>query len=209
DAPGTPGCADNHNGDTRPPVHASPPLRVRRASPGATRSAMPISPPSSARMLVELRCRARVRTRLGTSEQARLPFFCGDLLHDLNLKITFRQQLLQPCVLAFHLAQTLHVHRLELAEALAPAVDRDIADPMLLGDLGHRGLVRLPQDLDHLPFVESGLLHGSSLPEDHFPKFQLGRKSPGRSVGYAVEISALILALRVRASATRSANRSK
>jgi len=52
---------------------------------------------------------------------------------------------------------------------------------MLLGDLGHRGLVRLAQDLDHCFFCKPGLLHGSSLPEDHFPKFQLGRKSPSRS----------------------------
>ena len=49
------------------------------------------------------------------------------------------------------LPQSLHVHRLQLPKALAPGVDRDIADPVLLGHLRHGRLVRLAQDLDHRP----------------------------------------------------------
>jgi hypothetical protein len=80
-------------------------------------------------------------------------------------EIPLGQQLLQPCVLGLDLSQTLHIHRLELAESLAPGVDRHIADPVLLGDLGHRGLIGLTQDLYHLLFRKSGLFHGSSLSE--------------------------------------------
>ena len=58
----------------------------------------------------------------------------------------------------------LHVSRFELPEALSPAVDRRYRDPVPLGHLGHRDLVRLAQDLHHLLFFESRLLHGSSLP---------------------------------------------
>lgn len=41
---------------------------------------------------------------------------------------------------------------------------RHFSDPVPLGHLGHRGLVRLAQDRHHLLFFESRLLHGSSLP---------------------------------------------
>src|SRR5580692_3368036 len=45
------------------------------------------------------------------------------------------QHLLEPCVLGLKLAQPLHLHRLELPEALAPGADRDVAHPVLLGHL--------------------------------------------------------------------------
>ena len=47
------------------------------------------------------------------------------------------------------------------AEMLPPAVDRLRADAVLLGHLGHRLLVGLAEDRDHLLFGESRLLHGS------------------------------------------------
>ena len=65
----------------------------------------------------------------------RLPFFCGDLLHDLDFKVPFRKDLLQPRVLLFQQAQTLHVIGGHAGKPLAPRVERLLADSMLLGHL--------------------------------------------------------------------------
>ncbi len=56
-------------------------------------------------------------------------------------------------VLLLELPQPLHVHGLELAEPLAPGVDRLVADAVPLRDLRHRAPIRLAQDLHHLLFA--------------------------------------------------------
>src|SRR3569833_2307856 len=64
--------------------------------------------------------------------------------------------------------------------------DGDVADSMLFGDLGHRTLVRLSQDLRIFTIRSSEkrvFFMAPSLPAAgaHFPKFQLVRKLPSRS----------------------------
>lgn len=62
--------------------------------------------------------------------RVRSPFFCGNLLHHLDLEGAPRHWLLQPSVLLLEMAQALHVYRLQLAEALAPQVNGLVADPL-------------------------------------------------------------------------------
>ena len=50
-------------------------------------------------------------------------FSCRDFLHHLDLKITFRHQLLQTRVLALKLFKTLDVVRLETAEPFLPQIN--------------------------------------------------------------------------------------
>lgn len=66
--------------------------------------------------------------------------------------------------------------------AKAANVDALLADRVLLRDLGHRTLVRLTQDRDHLRFCKSTLSHDFLSSRKSFLKFQLARKYPGRSV---------------------------
>jgi hypothetical protein len=86
-----------------------------------------------------------------------------DLLHHLELQVPLGHHLLQPGTLLLKATYMLDVSRFELGEALSPALDRRYRNPMPPGDLSHRGLVRFAQDLNHLFFFESVLLHGSSL----------------------------------------------
>src|SRR5690606_8759112 len=79
---------------------------------------------------------------------------CGDL------QIPLRNELLQLRVLLLEMSEPFYVRGLELAEPLTPLVDRLVADPVLLGHFGDWCRVGLPQDLYHLLFGESGLLHG-------------------------------------------------
>src|SRR4029079_19584325 len=60
-------------------------------------------------------------TPLAAGEPARSPFFCGDLLHHLNLEIALRHKLLQPRILRLELPQALDVARLQSTETLAPS----------------------------------------------------------------------------------------
>jgi hypothetical protein len=103
--------------------------------------------------------------------------------HHLDLEVALGHQLLELGVLLLEMTQPLHVDRLELAEALAPQIDRLIRDPVLLGHFDHRRGVGLTQDPDHLLFRKSGLLHDSlAVRGAIFSKFQLVLKSPGRSL---------------------------
>lgn len=54
------------------------------------------SPRTSARTLAVLTGRVALHTQPDIGEPARLPFFCCDFLHHLDLEVTFGQQLLQP-----------------------------------------------------------------------------------------------------------------
>src|SRR5262249_47447149 len=87
------------------------------------------------------------------------PFFCVDLLHHLDGQVALGEQLLQSRVLLLQRAQLLHVGCFQFAVPLAPHVQRLLADPVLLGDLRDRRLIRLAQDLDHLVLGESCLPH--------------------------------------------------
>ena len=73
---------------------------------------------------------------------ARSPFFCGDLLHHLDLEIAFGNQLLQPRVLSFELLQAANIVGLERPKPLPPGVDRLLADPVLTGPIGSRSASR-------------------------------------------------------------------
>src|SRR5690606_10350210 len=107
---------------------------------------------------------------------------CRDLLHYINLKIALGQQLLELRVLLLELSQALHIGRLELPEPLAPGIDRDVTDSLLLGERRDRSLVRLAKDLLPLFFCESTSSHCSSDPRSHHvPMFQMARKSAGMS----------------------------
>src|SRR3712207_4266437 len=67
-----------------------------------------------------------------------------------------------------------------------PVVDRLFADPVLLRNFRNRRLIGLPQDRDHLLFVESGFLHG--LPYrcwEPFSQSSCGPKNLGRSADSA------------------------
>ena len=63
--------------------------------------------------------------------------------------------------LTLELAQSLHIDALQLTVALAPGVDRGVRNPMLLSHVRHRSGISLAQDLHHLFFAKSGLLHDS------------------------------------------------
>jgi hypothetical protein len=60
-------------------------------------------------------------------------------------------------------AQSLHIRRLELAEALAPGIQRLVAHFVFLGDLRDRCAVGFAKLGNHFFFGESALLHGLPL----------------------------------------------
>jgi len=76
-------------------------------------------------------------------------FFCGDLLHDLDCKVPFRMFLLQPRVLLFQQAQTLHVIGGHAIKPLSPRVVRLLADFMHLGNLWATGLRSASRRMPH------------------------------------------------------------
>src|SRR5690606_7842791 len=88
--------------------------------------------------------------------------FFRDVLHHVDLEIPLGDHLLQARVLRLELPQPTNIGDIELPVALAPAVDRLLADPMTLRDLWHRLRIGLAQDPDHLVLGETALLHGSS-----------------------------------------------
>src|SRR5262249_53535411 len=136
--------------------------------------------------------RARARSGPAAFARWRSPFFSRHFAHHLDLEVALRHQLLQLQILLLELAQPPHIRRLELPEALAPAIDRLVADAVALRHLRHWAPIRLAQDLHHLLFAEPTLLHGLPLiPGGHLLRFQSVRKSPSRS----------------RSSATRSTSR--
>src|SRR5262249_55514983 len=92
---------------------------------------------------------------------ARSPIFCSYFLHHLDLKIAFDNKLLQPRVLGLKLPQPANVARLEAAEALAPGVDRLLADPVPLGHRRYWFAICLADDCNHLLFREPTLPHCS------------------------------------------------
>src|SRR6202044_3133042 len=119
------------------PVHPSKPPSIH--SPALTAT------PTTARKLVAPIAHVGIRRLPAGDVPARSPFFCGHFLQNLDIKIPLSYQLLQPTVLKLQLAQPLHVNRLERAESLAPGVNRHLTNPVPLGHLGHRRLVRLAQ----------------------------------------------------------------
>jgi hypothetical protein len=113
----------------------------------------------------------------------RRPFVSRDLLEHVELEVAIGDDPFQPAVFLLQLPQALHVRGLERAEMLPPAVDRLRADAVLLRHLRHRSLVGFTEDRHHLLFGESRLFHGSlGCRRRHSLKFQLVRKSPGRSL---------------------------
>src|SRR5690606_3364382 len=93
----------------------------------------------------------------GRSGPASSPLFSVDLLQRLDGHVPLGPHPLELRILGFELPKPLHVGRIQLAEALAPAVQGLLVDLVLAGDLGHRGTVCLSQVRDHLFFGESAL----------------------------------------------------
>ena len=100
-----------------------------------------------------------------------------DLLEYVNCELTLGQELLEPGVLAFERAQPLDALRRELAEVLAPGLDRLFADLVLLGSLGYRGPVCLAQRRDQLILRESTLPHGLLAFEEPSSQEPLARRN--------------------------------
>src|SRR6476659_1861341 len=121
----------------------------------------PIAPLRTACRPAAPRGHAPGYTPLAADEPARSPFFCGDFLHHLNLDIALRHQLLQPPILRLELPQALDIARLQTTEALAPGVDRLLADAVPLGHRRHRIAIHLPDDRHHLLFRKSSFPHCS------------------------------------------------
>src|SRR6478672_8507733 len=124
--------------------------RAHPAVRAATRSATSIGPQTTARTLVAGTRHVRERTRLVDDARARLPFFCSDLLHHLDLEVAFGDQLLQPRVLSLKPLKPAYIVGLERSETLPPRVDRLLADPMPLGDHADRLSIRFSQDRHYL-----------------------------------------------------------
>src|SRR5689334_18101480 len=93
---------------------------------------------SRAHKTFESRCRAHAQIPPAGDARARLPFFCRDLLHHVDLEVTLGDELLELRVLLLELAQSLHVDRFQLTVPLAPAVDRRLAHAVLLREIGDR-----------------------------------------------------------------------
>jgi hypothetical protein len=91
----------------------------------------------------------------------RSPLFRVDFFHDIELKITLGDKLLQPRVYLLKLAKPSHIHRLKFALTFAPAVDGGFGHAVSLGDLTDGIAVGFAQYLDLLVFGESTLLHNS------------------------------------------------
>ena len=128
------------------------------------------------------RLRGCLRSSPVAGEPSRLPFFCADFLHHLELEITLGDELFEPCVLLIKLSKPSYIEFLELPEPLAPEVYRLLRDAVLLRGLRDRPRIGFPQDPNHLLFRKPCLLHRFLLPgESHLPKNQSVRKSPGRS----------------------------
>src|SRR6185312_10667609 len=153
------GCGDSRSADTARTAASWRRSPVRPWPAGAVRTPTSIGQFPPARKHAASRCLAYRRRHTVRGVPAGLPFFSVDLLHDLDLEVPLRQQLLQLAILGGERLQLLHFRRLQLPEVLAPDVDRLLADPVLLGDLGHRRTVGLTQDRHHLLVGKSALSH--------------------------------------------------
>jgi hypothetical protein len=78
-----------------------------------------------------------------------------------SLEITLGYQLLEPRILGLKLLQASDLARLKAAKALAPGVDRLLADAVPLGHYRYRLAIRLADDRDHLLFRETRFAHCS------------------------------------------------
>jgi hypothetical protein len=68
----------------------------------------------------------------------RLPFFRGNLFHDLDLEVALRKELLESSILLLEFLEAFDVRDLHAAERPAPLVNRLRAHAVLLGDRCHR-----------------------------------------------------------------------
>lgn len=94
----------------------------------------------------------RARRPVVRAEPTGSPFFCVDLLENLEVQISLGEELLQSAVLKLQCLQALDIGRFHLAEMLTPGTDGGVADFVLLGSLGHRRAICFAQDRDHLLF---------------------------------------------------------
>ncbi len=123
------------------------------------------------------RPRSHANARLARAAPAGSPLSTVDLLEQVDVKIALSKQLLELGVLRLQRLQALHVGWLQAPEVLTPAVDRLLANPVLLGRLGHRGPVGLAQNRDHLLVGASALSHRLFVVEEPSSQKSLGRNS--------------------------------
>jgi len=76
---------------------------------------------TTARKLVAPITHVDIRRPFAGDEPARLPFFCGDFLQNLDIEIPLRHQFLQPAVFQLELPQSFDVHRLRAPNRLRQA----------------------------------------------------------------------------------------
>src|SRR5579864_3872324 len=74
------------------------------------------------------------------------PFSAVDLLQRLDRHLALGNHALELRILGLQLAQTLHIRRLELAEAASPHIDRLLTDLMLPGHVGDRNAISFAKD---------------------------------------------------------------
>jgi hypothetical protein len=91
-----------------------------------------------------------------------------------NTSLTLPERVLPATSLARHPPQTLHVYRLQFAKALTPGVNRRVADPVPLGNLGHRASSPSRRIFAICSSKKAGRLHGSSFVEGHFSEVSAG-----------------------------------
>src|SRR5271166_989895 len=96
-------------------------------------------------------------------------------------RFALRHQLFQPPIFHLELPQALDIARLQTTEALAPGVDRLLADVLPLGHRRPRIAIRLSDDRHHLLFRKSSFPHCSLRIGSQSLNLSMVRKSAGRS----------------------------
>ena len=99
--PGRSGCADSRSADTVGRVHASLRVPAHPVAPAGRYTSMLSAPPRTSGRRGAVIVRVSSRRRHG--DVARSPLFFRNLFHHIDLKIPFRQHLLQPSVLGLEL----------------------------------------------------------------------------------------------------------
>jgi hypothetical protein len=103
-APCKHGSVGSQIADSAPRAPARPPAQAHPSAPTWSSSPASIVPPTAAHTPCAATAHVRERTGPAPGERVRSPFFCRHLLHDLDLKVTLGDDLLQPRVLGFQRA---------------------------------------------------------------------------------------------------------
>src|SRR5436305_937121 len=110
--------AGNRNADTFRPLGAGTARSERLSLACGSGSLRLIVPPASTNRRADSTLLFSWHNAPAHAAQMRLPLFCGDLLHNLDLQVALGDQLLEACILSFEFTKPSCIRHAHPAESL-------------------------------------------------------------------------------------------